>query len=174
MPTLEKIVEWITPVCKTAAPVVDAQASPKAVKVHASDILAVCNELYRNPGTYFDMLSCLTGLDNGPQAGTMEVIYNLYSIPFNLHLMVKVTLPRDQPMVDSVTSIWRTADWHEREAFDMYGITFRNHPDLRRILMPADWEGYPLRKDYKHQEYYRNIKVEYESSPNDKPPTFTA
>jgi NADH-quinone oxidoreductase subunit C len=89
------------------------------------------------------------------------VVYNLFSIPFNQHLMVKVKLSREKPEIDSVSHLWKTANWHEREIFDMYGIHFNNHPDLRRILMPADWEGYPLRKDYKHQEYYRNIKIEY-------------
>ena len=111
--------------------------------------------------TYFDMLSCITGIDNGVQMATMEVVYNLYSIPFNHHLMIKVTLPRDYGEVDTVSHIWRTANWHEREIFDMYGVNFRNHPDLRRILMPADWEGHPLKKDYNHQEYYRDIKVAY-------------
>jgi NADH-quinone oxidoreductase subunit C len=75
--------------------------------------------------------------------------------------MIKVTVAREKPELDSVSHIWRTANWQEREIFDMYGIQFRNHPDLRRILMPADWEGYPLRKDYTHQAYYRDIKVEY-------------
>jgi NADH-quinone oxidoreductase subunit C len=151
----------------------EPNTSPPAIKVSSDKLVEVCRELHTNPQTYFDMLSCLTGLDNGPQTGTMEVIYNLYSIPFNLHLMVKVTIPREKPRIDSVASIWRTADWHEREAYDMYGIIFNNHPDLRRILLPADWEGYPLRKDYKQQEYYRNIKVEYEASPNDSPPKLT-
>jgi NADH-quinone oxidoreductase subunit C len=107
------------------------------------------------------MLSCLTGIDNGPEAATMEVVYNLYSIPFDHHLMIKVILPRENPEIDSVIRIWKTADWHEREIFDMYGIKFISHPDLRRILMPADWQGYPLRKDYKQQEYYRDIKLDY-------------
>jgi NADH-quinone oxidoreductase subunit C len=88
-------------------------------------------------------------------------VYNLYSIPFNHHLMIKILLPRDKPEIESVSHIWKTANWLEREVFDMYGVHFKNHPDLRRILMPADWEGYPLRKDYKHQAYYRDIKVEY-------------
>lgn len=142
-------------------PTFDLNARPNAVVLSSEDLLTVCQELYQNPSTYFDMLSCITGIDNGPQAGTMEVAYNLYSIPYNFHLMLKVTIPRENPLIDSLSHIWKTADWLEREVFDMYGIIFNNHPDLRRILMPADWDGYPLRKDYKHQEYYRNIKVEY-------------
>jgi NADH-quinone oxidoreductase subunit C len=140
---------------------VDETTVPKAIKISADDLIVVMDALFRNPTTYFDMLSCVTGIDNGPQLATMEVVYNLFSIPFNQHLMVKVKLSREKPEIDSVSHIWKTANWHEREIFDMYGIYFNNHPDLRRILMPADWEGYPLRKDYKHQEYYRNIKIEY-------------
>jgi NADH-quinone oxidoreductase subunit C len=139
----------------------DEKSTPKAVIVHSTDIKKLCQELYQNPSTYFDMLSCVTGVDNGVEASTMEVVYNLYSVPFNHHLMLKVILPRENPEVDSVCTIWRAADWLEREVFDMYGIKFSGHPDLRRILMPADWEGYPLRKDFKHQEYYREVKVEY-------------
>jgi NADH-quinone oxidoreductase subunit C len=142
-------------------PVVDENTTPKALIIHEADLLPVCAELHRNKETYFDQLSCITGLDNGPAAGTMEVAYNLYSIPYNLHVMLKVILPRENPAIDSVESIWKTANWLEREVFDMYGIIFRNHSDLRRILLPADWEGYPLRKDYKQQEYYKNIKVEF-------------
>lgn len=134
---------------------------PEALIVSPAILKRVCEILYRNENCYFDMLSCVTGLDNGAEANTMEVIYNLYSIPFDKSLMLKVVLDRAQAEVDSLVDIWRTADWHEREAYDLYGIRFIGHPDLRRILLPADWEGYPLRKDYKHQEYYRGIKVEY-------------
>jgi len=162
MPVFDEIVSLIKSACTAGDPVVDENASPKAIKIQALDLVKVCKALHANPLTYFDSLSCVTGIDNGTQAGTMEVVYNLYSIPFNTHLMLKVILPRDQAEVESVSSIWRTADWLEREVFDMYGIHFKNHPDLRRILMPADWEGYPLRKDYKHQEYYRNIKIAFE------------
>jgi len=135
--------------------------TPTCLSITGEEIKSVSYYLHSDPQFYFDMLSCLTGLDNGPEAGTMEVIYNLYSIPFNQHLMLRVVLPRENPRVDSVSHIWRTAEWHEREAFDMFGIVFNNHPDLRRILMPEDWEGHPLRKDYQHQDTYRNIKVEY-------------
>lgn len=127
-------------------------------------LLEVCQELHKHPDLFFDSLSCLTAIDNGTEANTMEVIYNLYSIPFNHHIMLKVILPRESPAIESVSSIWGTANWHEREAFDMFGIKFINHPDLRRILMPTDWEGFPLRKDYETQETYRDIKVAYHNN----------
>ncbi|MEO5980080.1 MAG: NADH-quinone oxidoreductase subunit C [Chryseolinea sp.] len=161
MRTFEEIYFEIERVCAYGAPVKDENAKPKAVKIDSRDLLKVMTELLENQTLYFDSLSCLTGLDNGPAAGTMEVIYNLYSIPFQHHLMVKVTLPRESPVIESLCSVWKSAEWHEREAYDMYGIRFENHPDLRRILMPADWEGHPLRKDYVQQEYYRDIKVQY-------------
>ena len=123
----------------------------------------------------FDSLMCLSGVDdaNGEkvhdsegkqtiQGGTLSVYYHLDSIKFNHKITIKVATSREKPEVESVESVWRTADWHEREAFDMYGIKFLNHPDLRRILMPYDWEaGYPLRKDYQNPEFYKGMKVPY-------------
>ncbi|HNV30818.1 MAG TPA: NADH-quinone oxidoreductase subunit C, partial [Cyclobacteriaceae bacterium] len=125
-------------------------STPFGVVVKQEALLSLCDQLHKNPASYFDMLSCITGVDNGPESGTMEVIYHLYSIPFNYSLALKVLLPRENPEVESVVSIWKSANWLEREVYDMFGIGFKNHPDLRRILMPADWKGYPLRKDYKH------------------------
>jgi NADH-quinone oxidoreductase subunit C len=136
-------------------------STPFGVIIKKEILLSICEKLYKNPASYFDMLSCITGVDNGPEAGTMEVIYHLYSIPFNHSLALKVILPRENPEVESVVSIWKSANWLEREVYDMFGIGFKNHPDLRRILMPADWKGFPLRKDYKHEEYYRGVKIEY-------------
>lgn len=129
-------------------------------------IKEICVELHQNEQTYFDFLNCLTGIDNGEKAGTMEVVYNLTSIPHNLSLTLKVVVPRNAegesaPKVPSVVDVWRAANWHEREAYDLLGIEFEGHPDLRRILLPADWEGYPLRKDYQEQEKYHGIKVKY-------------
>jgi NADH-quinone oxidoreductase subunit C len=138
-----------------------SDSSPFGVIIKKEDLLSVCQHLYKNPDSYFDMLSCITGVDNGPEAGTMEVIYHLYSIPFQQSLALKVILSRENPEVESVVSIWKSANWLEREVYDMFGILFKNHPDLRRILMPADWKGFPLRKDYKHEEYYRGVKIEY-------------
>jgi NADH-quinone oxidoreductase subunit C len=157
----ERIVTLAGEASRQQSPVVDENASPKAINIHPDDLVAVCRVLYENEETFFDMLSCITGIDNGPDKGTIEVAYNLYSIPFDVHIMLKVSLPRINPELDSVSAIWKTANWHERELFDMFGIHIRNHPDLRRILLPADWEGHPLRKDYKHQEYYKNIKLDY-------------
>ncbi|MFZ2905196.1 MAG: NADH-quinone oxidoreductase subunit C [Cyclobacteriaceae bacterium] len=139
----------------------DENSSPKAILLAPSQLKKICHELYCNPTTYFDMLSCLTGIDNGPEANTLEVAYNLYSIPFNHSLMLKVKLLRESAEVDSVSDIWRTANWHERETAEMFGITFINHPDPRRLLLPADWVGHPLRKDYQHQEKYRDVTVKY-------------
>lgn len=145
---------------------IDTEATPSIVHVKARHIAEVCLELHENEQTYFDYLSCLSGIDNGPEANTMEVIYHLYSIPYDISLGLKVQVPRNKegeplPHVPTVSYIWRTANWHEREAYDLLGIHFAGHPDLRRILLAADWEGYPLRKDYKLQEYYHGIKVEY-------------
>ena len=133
--------------------------TPATLLIHAEDLLAVAKALWENSETYFDQLACITGIDNGPEANTMEVVYSLYSIPFDQSLALKVVLNRQSPEVETISSIWKSANWLEREIFDMYGIQFKNHPDLRRILMPADWEGFPLRKDYQEQETYRNIKL---------------
>lgn len=160
MPAFEEILSIVRSKA-TIDPTVDETTTPRAIKIHSDDLLSVCRALHENEMTYFDMLSCITAIDNGVQVNTFELAYSLYSIPYNTHHTIKVVIPRDKPEVESIDSIWKTANWHEREAFDMYGIVFKNHPDLRRILMPADWEGHPLRKDYKHQEYYRNIKIEY-------------
>ena len=140
---------------------IDEDASPKAIIIDRQNLIEVMSFLQSDDQLYFDSLSCVTGLDNGTEANSMEVIYNLYSIPYNHHLMVKVKLERENPAIDTLTDLWKTADWHEREAFDLFGIHFNNHPDLRRILLPADWEGFPLKKDYQQQEYYRGVKVEY-------------
>ncbi len=153
-----RLIELVRSVAGTAEEI--KNTTPLSLSIDVSALILVCEQLYKNPETYFDMLTCVTGVDNGPEGNTMEVIYQLYSIPFNHSLMLKVILPRENPEIESVTPIWKSANWLEREVFDMFGIVFKNHPDLRRILMPADWKGYPLRKDYKHEEMYRGIKID--------------
>ncbi len=107
----------------------------------------------------FDYLMSLSGVDFND--GNMGVVYHLYSMQKRHRIVLKVKVAKDRPDVPSVESVWKTANWHEREAFDLFGVVFLDHPDLRRILLPDDWEGYPLRKDYKVQEYYRGMKVPY-------------
>lgn len=98
------------------------------------------------PETSFDFLFCLTGMDWGLELG---VIYHLESTTHRHKLVLRVNTPdRENPVLDSVSDIWRTAEFHEREVFDFFGIKFNNHPNMKRLFMPADWDGYPLRKDY--------------------------
>lgn len=135
----------------------------------ADSLPVVCRFLRDDERLFFDLLACITAIDNGPAANIMEVVYNLTSIPYEHNLMLKIVLPRSQenaadpaawlPTVPSVGTIWRTAEWHEREAFDLVGIQFSGHPDLRRILLPADWVGHPLRTDYREPDQYHGIKT---------------
>ncbi|WP_128548779.1 NADH-quinone oxidoreductase subunit C [Larkinella soli] len=139
--------------------------NPQPFLVVATEhITSVCEFLHDDDRLFFDLLACMTGIDNGPQAATMEVVYHLTSIPYEHNLVLKVIVPRNTdeqplPAVPTVSSVWRTADWHEREIYDLVGIRFDNHPDLRRILLPADWVGHPLRKDYQDLDTYHGIKV---------------
>jgi len=96
----------------------------------------------------FVRLSSITAVDWIPADPRFEVVYNLHSLDRNERLRLKCWVAESEGEIDSVTGVWRSANWYEREVFDLFGIRFRNHPDLRRILMPSDWEGHPLRKDY--------------------------
>jgi NADH-quinone oxidoreductase subunit C len=95
----------------------------------------------------FERLSAVTAVDWWPTTPRFEVVYPLHSIKNNQRLRIKLRVEEGQEL-ESVTHIWTTANWYEREVFDLFGIPFRNHPNLERIMMPADWEGHPLRKDY--------------------------
>ena len=136
-----------------------------ALLISPNHIADVCLELRDNPQTYFDFLSCLSGVDYGVEAGRFGVVYHLASIPYQTQLTLKISKENsrdleDLPSFPTISSVYRSADWHEREAFDMIGIFFEGHPDIRRILLPDDWEGYPLRKDYKTAEFYKGIKID--------------
>lgn len=106
----------------------DINSHPMTFILDAQHLLVVAKELHQNATTYFDQLSCITGIDNGPQVNTMEVIYTLYSIPFHQSLMLKIILPRENPEVETVSTIWKSADWLEREVYDMFGIHFKTIP----------------------------------------------
>jgi len=136
-----------------------------ALLIDPDRIADVCLELRDNPKTYFDFLSCLSGVDYGVEANRFGVVYHLASIPYQTQLTLKISKENNRdldnlPSFPTVSSVYHSADWHEREAFDMEGIFFEGHPDLRRILMPDDWGGFPLRKDYKNAEYYKGIKID--------------
>lgn len=100
------------------------------------------------PDFSFAFLSDICGVDLHPAVPRFQVIYHLYAPAMGRRLRIKVPLEEKDPVIDSVTGIWEAADWHERECFDLFGILFRNHPDLRRILLPEYFEGHPLRKDF--------------------------
>jgi NADH-quinone oxidoreductase subunit C len=136
-----------------------------ALIINPNLIADVCLTLRDHPKTWFDFLSSLSGIDYGVEQKKFGVVYHLSSIIKNHQIVLKVMLENDRdennlPVFKSVSTIWKTAEWHEREAFDLLGIYFENHPDLRRILLPDDWEGYPLRKDYKTAEHYHQIKID--------------
>jgi NADH-quinone oxidoreductase subunit C len=111
-----------------------------------SRIVETCRYLKHEQG--FLRLSGVTSVDWHPADPRFEVVYLLHSLDANARLRLKCWVSEAESEIDSVTGVWRSANWYEREVFDMFGIRFRNHPDLRRILMPVDWEGHPLRKDY--------------------------
>ena len=116
--------------------------------LRAEDILPICRFLHDDPELSFDYLTDLCGVDHYPHEPRFQVVYHLCAMKTRGRLRLKVSLPDVAPQVASVVSVWKAADWLEREAYDMFGIAFVEHPDLRRILLTPDWEGHPLRKDY--------------------------
>ena len=119
-----------------------------SVRVDRERIVDVCNFLKLNNETQFDYLSDLTCVHYPERGATpFEVVYNLFSIDLNHRIRLKVSTD-DSAGVASVTSVWPTANWLEREVYDLFGVPFSGHPDLRRLLLPPDWEGHPMRKDY--------------------------
>ncbi len=114
--------------------------------VNPARIAAVCEFLKLDQT--FTRISTVTAVDRYPGEPRFEVVYHLHSIERKQRLRLKCRLGGENPEIDSVTPVWRGANWYEREVFDLFGIRFKGHPDLRRILLPEDWEGHPLRKDY--------------------------
>ncbi|MGE5315328.1 MAG: NADH-quinone oxidoreductase subunit C [Acidobacteriota bacterium] len=135
----------------------DAQVDP-FVTVSAAAVKEIALYLRDDESMQFDYLMCLSGVD---RKGTLEVVYHLSSMALKHKLVLKVSVPAEHPEVPSVESVWKSANWHEREAYDLLGVVFTGHPDLRRILLPYDWEGYPLRKDYEVPEFYNGMRVPY-------------
>ena len=129
------------------------------IVVPANALREVALQLRDDEALLLDSLMCLSGVDFGD--GNLGAVYHLYSMSLTHKLTIRVVVPVEHPNIQTVERVWRTADWHEREAYDLVGIVFDGHRDLRRILNPYDWEGYPLRKDYEVPEYYNGMKVPY-------------
>jgi len=116
------------------------------LEIAAGKIASICGFLKYDQK--FVRISTVTAVDRYPAEHRFEVVYHLHSIERNERVRLKCRLHGEDPVIESVTGVWRGANWYEREVFDLFGIKFLGHPDLRRIMMPDDWEGYPLRKDY--------------------------
>jgi len=130
-----------------------------SVKVAPAKLRDVALALRGDPELDFDYLNCLSGVDLGKE--TLGVVYHLSSMKHRHKLTVRTDVPAADARVATVSDIWPTANWHEREAWDLVGVSFTNHPDLRRILLPEDYPGHPLRKDFKVPEFYNGMKVPY-------------
>jgi NADH-quinone oxidoreductase subunit C len=123
------------------------------VYVDRSSIREACALLRDNPDCPFNYLADVTCVDWYPQEPRYEVVYHLLSIPNKERVRLKVRLPGDSPAIESVTPLWPAANFFEREVYDLFGVRFNGHPYLRRLLMPENWEGHPLRKDYPVEGY---------------------
>ena len=133
-----------------------------AIRVQPAAIVAVCAFLKAESELAFDCLSNQSGVDY-PARNEIEVVYHLFSYRLRHACVLKVGVSRDNPELASVCGVWRTAIWQEREIFDLLGVVFVGHPDLRRILLPEDWVGHPLRKDYVEPTEYHGISTKRES-----------
>ncbi|HEX5038252.1 MAG TPA: NADH-quinone oxidoreductase subunit C [bacterium] len=140
-------------------PVTQAQTGDSCLIVPADKIKDICKTLKTIDQFAFDCLSSLTAVDR-PKENRFEVVYHLFSYKHKHTVVLKVFLPRDETAhVETLESLWSCANWLEREVYDLFGIKFDNHSDLRRIMLPDDWVGHPLRKDYKEQEDYHGIST---------------
>jgi NADH-quinone oxidoreductase subunit C len=148
-PVVHKLREWDT---QAIAEVIDFRGETTVV-VPREHLRRAAEYLATEPSLRFSFLSDITTLDRFTIEPRFEVNYHLLSLDRRERVRLKVRLSGSDPSIHSVTTIWPTANWHERENFDLFGIRFEGHPDLRRILMPDDWEGYPLRKDYPVEGY---------------------
>ncbi|NIO06545.1 MAG: NADH-quinone oxidoreductase subunit C [Deltaproteobacteria bacterium] len=129
--------------------------------VDPASIKEVCTYLRDEPELKFEVLSDLTAVDF-PKDEKLQVVYHLQSYTHNHQIVIKVDLPRNEPTITTMEGVWKVANWLEREVFDLFGIQFEGHSDLRRIMLPEDWKGHPLRKDYVEQEEYDGISTQRE------------
>ena len=133
------------------------EGNSDSIYIKPDDWFDIATWLKSEESLLFDSLQCQMGIDIGEE--TLESRYNLHSMVYDHYIEVRISVQRSNAKVPSVETIWRIADWFERETYDMLGIEYIGHRDLRRILLPDDWEGWPLRKDYQEQETYHGIMV---------------
>lgn len=132
------------------------------LRIAPESFLSVCQYLHSTETLWFDFLHAVSGVDPGKEADYLEAVYHLSSLIHEHQIVLKVRIPKEgTDSIPSVSGIWKAADWHEREAYDLVGIRLSGHPDLRRILLPEDWNGHPLRKDYETDESYHGIEIDY-------------
>ena len=148
-PALARLLAWNS----AAVQEVKFDRDEITIYVERGAIREACALLRDDPGCPFNFLSDVTCVDRYPNEPRFDVIYHLLSIPKKERVRLKVRLDGTSPAVESVTSVWPGANYFEREVYDLFGVRFTGHPYLRRILMPEDWEGYPLRKDYPVEGY---------------------
>ncbi len=153
--TLEEIHARLTEKFGDAIEPLSAPENGEAwITVQAEKWLEVAEALRNDKDLSFDFLRCVSGVD---YVDWMESVYHLLSLKLEHEAVIKVKLDRAAPKLASVAGVWPAAEWHECESYDMVGIVYEGHPDLRRILLPEDWEGFPLRKDYKQPDEYHGI-----------------
>nr|BAL57990.1 NADH dehydrogenase I subunit C [uncultured prokaryote] len=147
-------------IIKERIPDAIVEANDKAldpfIKIRPECLKGVARLLKEHEEISMDMLLSISGVDYSDH---ITVVYHLFSLKYRHGIVIKLDLPRDNPKVDTVEDIWKAANWHEREAYDLFGVIFNGHPDLRRILLPDDWEGHPLRKDYKYPSNYHGLPL---------------
>lgn len=144
----ERVLEKLQQQFKDSIQAVEELAGDVVVTVRKSDIVHICTFLRDNPELSFDCLRDVLGIDQYRPEERFEVVYNLYSLKNKHRFFLKVKVEESDPKVPTVAGVWPAANWGEREAYDMYGIIFEGHPDLRRIYMPEEFEYYPLRKEF--------------------------
>ena len=153
--TIEQIV--VASLTKNFSDFLDGEQNNEWVQIKAENWFDIAKYLKENEDLYFDSLQCNTGVDL--EQGMLESRYNLHSMKHLHAIEIRIKVSIEKPDIPSVESLWRVADWFERETYDMFGINFTGHRDLRRILLPEDWDGWPLRKNYEEQETYHGIVV---------------
>ncbi|MBI4218620.1 MAG: NADH-quinone oxidoreductase subunit C [Chloroflexi bacterium] len=149
----EALAALLPRVLESFGPAIGADIDEVTCKVPRDSVRDACQVLKSDPRMAFDYLRLLTVVDYLEASHELEVVYHLYSLPVRHKMVLKARVPEADPWIPSVTSVWRGANWYEREMRDLFGVDFRGHPDLRRLILPDDFEGHPGRKSYPLYEY---------------------